>query len=81
MDSTDFRKMCRDVAASTASNIEFSLDGANDTALLVRKHPSSTRPSFWMYIQSTGPWGDQLRMWREGFVNQQPVQEVQHELL
>lgn len=78
MENTDFRKMCRDVAASTSSNIEFSLDGSNDTALLTREHPSSTRPAFWMYIFSTGPWGDQLRMWREGFVNQQ---EVQHELL
>ena len=81
MESTDFRKMCRDVAASTASNIEFSLDGLNDTALLVRKHPDNTRADFWMYIQSTGPWGDQLRMWREGFINQQPVQGVQSELL
>lgn len=74
MESTDFRKMCRDVAANTASSIEFSLDGLNDTALLVREHPDSTRPAFWMYVQSTGPWGDQLRMWREGFVNQQGVQ-------
>ena len=74
MENTDFRKMCRDVAANTASNIEFSLDRSNDTALLTREHPSSTRPAFWMYIQSTGPWGDQLRMWREGFVNQQGVQ-------
>ena len=81
MESTDFRKMCRDIAASTASSIEFSLDGSNDTALLTREHPSSTRPAFWMYVQSTGPWGDQLRMWREGFVSQQPVQEVKHELL
>ena len=81
MENTDFRKMCRDVAASTASNIEFSLDGSNDTALLTREHPSSTRPAFWMYAQSTGPWGDQLRMWREGFINQQPVLGVQHELL
>ena len=81
MESTDFRKMCRDVAASTSSSIEFSLDGLNDTALLVRKHPNNTRPAFWMYVQSTGPWGDQLRMWREGFASQQPVQEVQHELL
>ena len=73
MENTDFRKMCRDVAASTASNIEFSLDGSNDTALLTREHPCSTRPAFWMYIQSTGPWGDHLRMWRVGFINQQPV--------
>ena len=81
MESTDFRKMCRDVAAKTSSTVEFSLDAGTDTALFTRQHPDSTRPSFWMYIQSTGPWGDQLRMWREGFVNQQPVQEVQHELL
>ena len=81
MESTDFRKMCRDVAAKTSSTVEFSLDAGTDTALFTRQHPDSTRPAWWMYVQSTGPWGDQLRMWRESFVNQQPVQEVKHELL
>ena len=76
MENTDFRKMCRDVAASTSSSIEFSLDGSNDTALLTREHPDSTRPAFWMYVQSTGPWGDQLRMWRESFVAEQMFQEL-----
>ena len=79
MDSTDFRKMCRDVAAKTNSTVEFSLDGATDTALFTRPHSDSTRPTWWMYLQSTGPWGDQLQMWREGF--EQQLREVRGELL
>ena len=82
MDSTDFRKMCRDVAAKTSSTVEFSLDEATDTALFTRPHSDSTRPAWWMYLQSTGPWGDQLQMWRERFTaHRKQLREVQDELL
>ena len=79
MESTDFRKMCRDVAAKTSSKVEFSVDAGTDTALFTRLHSDSTRPAWWMYLQSTGPWGDQLQMWLEGF--EQQLREVQGELL
>ena len=81
MESTDFRKMCRDVAAKTSSTVEFSLDGSNDTALFTRPHSDSTRPTWWMYLQSTGPWGDQLQMWRGRFIAEQQLRGVQGELL
>ena len=81
MESTDFRKMCRDVAAKTSSKVEFSLDGSNDTALFTRPHTDSTRPAWWMYLQSTGPWGDQLLMWRERFIVEQQLREVLGDLL
>ena len=81
MESTDFRKMCRDVAAKTASEVEFFVDAGTDTALFTRPHYDSTRASWWMYLQSTGPWGDQLRMWREGFIAEQRLREVKGELL
>ena len=79
MESSDFRNMCLDVAAKTSSTVEFSLDAGTDTALFTRKHPDSTRPAWGMYLRSTGPWGDQLQMWREGF--EQQLREVQGELL
>ena len=81
MDSTEFRNMCRDVAAKTNSTVGFSLDWDTDTALFTRPHSDSTRPAWWMYIQSTGPWGDQLQMWRESFIAEQQLREVQGELL
>ena len=65
---TEFEAYCMDTASATGSVAQFnSMDGGN--ACFITTTPPL--PPNWILIHECGPWGEQLKRWRQQYAAQQ----------
>lgn len=68
---TEFEAMARDTAEQTASQVTVEWVEGQQEAILSRGHPDPTRAPYWVLVQESGPWGQQLQQWKDNYRFQQ----------